>query len=104
MTQSETWKSIVFAQKKLVLQARAGIKILFPSYIAFFHLRGKIEGRHTSWDGSASCNASDGELAVVGYSGSVQSFLALLGVFYHQQFAGAEDSEGIRHVAVTGNE
>ena len=24
-----------------------------------------------SWDGSASCNASDGELAAVGYSGSV---------------------------------
>ena len=23
------------------------------------------------WDGSASCNASDGELAAVGYSGSV---------------------------------
>ena len=24
-----------------------------------------------SWDGSASCNGSDGELAAVGYSGSV---------------------------------
>ena len=57
-----------------------------------------------SWDGSASCNASDGELAAVGYSGSVQSFPVLLGVFYHQQWAGAEDGEGIRHVAVTGNE
>ena len=57
-----------------------------------------------SWDGSVSCNASDGELAAVGYSGSVQSFPVLLGVFYHQQRARAEDSEGIRHVAVTGNE
>ena len=60
--------------------------------------------RTQSRDGSASCNASDGKLAAVGYSGSVQSFLVLLGVFYHQQWAGAEDSEGIRHVAVTGNE
>ena len=57
-----------------------------------------------SWDGSASCNASDGELAAVGYSGSVQSFPILLGVFSYQQWAGAEDSEGVRHVAVTGNE
>ena len=57
-----------------------------------------------SWDGRASCNASDGELAAVGYSGSVQSFLVLLGGFYDQQWTGAEDGEGIRHVAVTGNE
>ena len=28
----------------------------------------------------------------------------LLGCFYTQQWAGAEDGEGIRHVAVTGNE
>ena len=60
--------------------------------------------KELSWDGSASCNASDGELAAVGYSGSVQSFPVLLGVFYHQQWAGAEDGEGIRQVAVTGNE
>ena len=53
---------------------------------------------------SASCNASDGELAAVGYSGSVQSFPLLLGAFYHQQWAGAEDGEGIRQVNVTGNE
>ena len=32
-----------------------------------------------SWDGSASCNASDGELAAVGYSGSVEVCLDLLG-------------------------
>ena len=60
----------------------------------------KVKG----WDGSASCSTSDGELPAVGYSGSVQSLPVLLGVFYHQQWAGAEDSEGIRHLAVTGNE
>ena len=47
---------------------------------------------------------SDGKLAAVRYSGSVQRFPVLLGVFYHQQRAGAEDGEGIRHVAVTENE
>ena len=57
-----------------------------------------------SWDGSASCNDSDGELAAVGYSGSVKGCLDLLGCFYTQQWVGAEDGEGIRHVAVTGNE
>ena len=60
--------------------------------------------QYQSWDGSASCNASDGGLAAVGYSGPVQGCLDLLGVFQHQQWTGAEDEEGIRPVAVTGNE
>ena len=59
---------------------------------------------HYCWDGSASCNTSDGKLAAVRYSGSVQRFPVLLGVFYHQQRAGAEDGEGIRPAAGTENE
>ena len=56
------------------------------------------------WDGSASCNASDGELAAIGYSVSVYGGLNLLGVFLHQQWAGAEDGEGFRPIAGAGNE
>ena len=36
--------------------------------------------------------------------GAVQGFPVQLGVYVHQQWDGAEDGEGIRPVAGTGNE
>ena len=57
-----------------------------------------------SWDGRASCNASNRRASFSGYSGSVLGYVDLLGCFYTQQWAGAEDGEGIRLAAGTGNE
>ena len=54
--------------------------------------------------GSASCNASNWRASFSGYSGSVWGCLDLLGRFYTQQWAGAEDGKGIRPAAGTGNE
>ena len=49
------------------------------------------------------CNRSYCEDSFSGYSGSVR-LLYLLGCFYTPQWAGAEDGEGIRPAAGTGNE
>ena len=60
--------------------------------------------KELSWGGSASFNASDGDLIAVGCSESVQSFPVLLVGVLTPAVGWAEDGEGIRHVAVTGNE
>ena len=57
-----------------------------------------------SWDGSASYKTSNWRASFSGYSGSVLGCLDLLGCFYTPQWAGAEDGEGIRPAAGTGNE
>ena len=45
-----------------------------------------------------------GELAAVDSPDLSKVFLDLLGMFLHQQWAGADDGEGIRPVDGTGNE
>ena len=63
------------------------------------------KGRSKSWDGSASCNASIiGEQALVDILDLSEVAWTCWGCFYTQQWAGAEDGEGIRPAAGTGNE
>ena len=54
--------------------------------------------------GDTQCNPSIRGSSLSGYSGSVCGFLVLVMVNYNQDQAGAEDGEGMRPLADTGDD
>ena len=58
---------------------------------------------YNSWDGSATCIASFGEQALVDILDLSEAAWTCWGCFYTQQWARAEDGEGSRPAAGTGN-